>query len=61
MRAITKPPQHHFFGYYDKCPWDLSGRYILALETGFINRPPGPDDSATIGLVDLQDDNKWGS
>ncbi len=48
-------------GYYDKCPWDWSGRYILALETGFINRPPGPDDSATIGLVDLQDDNKWRS
>jgi len=59
IRAVTKPPQHHFFGYYDKCPWDWSGRYILALETGFIDRPPGPDDTATIGLVDLEANNNW--
>lgn len=58
-QAITKGPRHHFFGYYDKFPWDATGRYIVALETNFIDRPPNPDDLATIGLVDLEDDNRW--
>ena len=33
-RALTQGPGHHFFGYYDKCPWDLSGRYLLDLVVG---------------------------
>ena len=35
VRAVTRGPRHHFFGYYDKCPWDASGRYMLAVETTF--------------------------
>ena len=27
--------KHHFFGYYDKCPWSKDGRFLLALETDF--------------------------
>ena len=56
--AVTHGPRHHFFGYYDKCPWDNTSRYILALETEFMTRPPGPLDKATIGLIDLEK-NKW--
>ena len=54
IRAITRGPCHHFFGYYDKTPWDATGRYILALEVPFMDRPPGPDDRAIIGLVDRE-------
>ncbi|HIE51283.1 MAG TPA: hypothetical protein EYP85_05955 [Armatimonadetes bacterium] len=54
-RAVTTGPNHHFFGYYDKSPWDATGRYLLALETTFIDRPPAPEDVATIGLIDLQE------
>ena len=28
-KAVTKGPKHHFFGYYDKTPWDKTGRYLL--------------------------------
>ena len=28
---------HHFFGYYDKFPWNASGRYHLALQVDFID------------------------
>jgi len=52
-RAVTRSPRHHFFGYYDKCPWDSTGRYMLALETDFMERPPRPVDTAVVGLIDL--------
>lgn len=58
-RAVTSGPRHHFFGYYDKFPWDATGRYLLALETTFIHRPPEPADTAGIGMVDLQDGNRF--
>ncbi|KKB11307.1 hypothetical protein VE25_13405 [Devosia geojensis] len=51
--------RHHFFGYYDKFPFNKSGRYHLALETGFIDRQPTRDDVAVIGMVDMADDNRW--
>ena len=53
-RAVTRGPRHHFFGYYDKCPWDATGKYLLALEVDFMDRPPGPDDVAGIVVVDLE-------
>ncbi|HEV7214971.1 MAG TPA: hypothetical protein VGP33_07570, partial [Chloroflexota bacterium] len=52
-RALTGGARQHFFGYYDKTPWDASGRYTLALSVDFIGRPPEPDDTALIGLVDV--------
>ncbi len=56
--AVTSG-SHHFFGYYDKSPWDATGRYLLALQVPFMDRQPTPDDAATVGMIDLQDDNKW--
>lgn len=54
LRAVTTGPRHHFFGYYDKPPWDATGAYMLALETPLADRAPGPDDVALVGLVDLE-------
>jgi len=59
VRCVTPRTKHHFFGYYDKFPWDKTGRYLLALETTFIDRPPTPEDTAVIGMVDLQDAHRW--
>jgi len=53
VHRATSGPNHHFFGYYDKCPWDASQRYLLALEVGFIDRMPTPEDVAVVGMVDL--------
>ncbi len=50
---------HHFFGYYDKPPWDASGRYLLAMQVDFMDRMPMPADRARIGMVDLEDGNRW--
>jgi len=58
-RAVTSGPRHHFFGYYDKTPWDATGRYLLAMETNFAGRQPKPGEPLTVGMVDLKDDNTY--
>ena len=58
-KPITSGPRHHFFGYYEKCPWDASGRRHLALEVPFMDRMPKPDDLATVGVIDLAAGNRF--
>lgn len=58
-RAATKGPKHHFFGYYDKCPWDKTGRYLLAMEIGFNDRQPKTGEELTVGMVDLKDKDRY--
>ena len=59
VKSLTSGPNHHFFGYYDKFPWDATGRYVLALETTFIDRPPTASDEVVVGMVDLHEGGKW--
>ncbi len=59
VRPVTFGPKHHFFGYYDKCPWNASGRLLLAHEVGFNDRPPSVNDSATVGIVRLDHDRRF--
>lgn len=58
-RAVTRGPSHHFFGYYDKSPWDASGRYLLGLESSFAGRPPQAGEEAVVGLIDTGDGDAW--
>jgi glycosyltransferase involved in cell wall biosynthesis len=58
-RPLTYGPRHHFFGYYDKCPWNASASLLLAHEVNFNDRPPNPDDYATIGVVKLREGNRF--
>ena len=53
LESLTRGPRHHFFGYYDKLPWDSTGRHVLALENAIMDRPPSADDAAVVGMVDL--------
>ncbi|MCW4021290.1 MAG: NAD(P)-dependent oxidoreductase [Candidatus Bathyarchaeota archaeon] len=61
VEAVTQGPNHYFFGYYDKSPWDPSGRYMLGLEVNFMDRPPSPDDAAMVGLIDLEENRVFNS
>lgn len=58
-RAITRGPKFHWFGYYDKLEFDPSNRYVLGMEVDFEHRSPTPQDSIGIGMVDLQDGDRW--
>ncbi len=59
LNAVTRGPMHHFFGYYEKTPWNRSGRLLLAHEVDFNDRPPGTDDGVTIGLVRLDEGRRF--
>lgn len=59
VRAITKGPKFHWFGYYDKLQFDSTNRYVLGMEVDFEHRSPRPDDQIRIGMVDLKDNDRW--
>lgn len=58
-RPVTQGPKHHFFGYYDKSPWNASGRYLLANEADFNDRAPAADDPLGVGLIRLSEDKRF--
>ncbi|HVK09289.1 MAG TPA: hypothetical protein VM597_10975 [Gemmataceae bacterium] len=57
--AVTTGPKHHWFGYYDKTPWDATGRYLLAMEADFCDRQPQPGEAVRVGMVDLTKDGEF--
>jgi len=59
IRQITSGPRFHWFGYYDKFQFSADNRFVLANEVDFEHRSPKPDDVIRIGMVDLQDGDKW--
>jgi len=58
-RPITTGPKHHWFGYYDKLQFDPSARYALGMEVEFEHRAPMPEDVVRVGMVDLEDGDRW--
>jgi hypothetical protein len=59
VAPVTFGPRHHFFGYYDKSPWNASGGLLLAHEAAFNDRPPSAADRVAVGVVHLQDGNRF--
>lgn len=59
VRAITRGPKFHWFGYYDKLQFDPSSRYALGVEGTFEHRLPTAADKLRIGMVDLHDGDRW--
>ncbi len=59
IRAITSGPRFHWFGYYDKLEFDPSMRYVLGMEVDFEHRSPRAGDVIRVGMVALQDGDRW--
>jgi hypothetical protein len=59
IRTITRGPKFHWFAYYDKLQFDPSMRYVLSNEVDFEHRSPKADDVIKVGMVDLQDNDRW--
>jgi hypothetical protein len=60
VKVVTSQVEH-FFGYYDKSPWDITNRYMLTLRVPFADKHPQQGDKATIGVIDTKNDNKFTS
>jgi hypothetical protein len=54
IRPITKGSRHHYFGYYDKSPWDQADKRILSLEVDQSSSAPKIGQMAEIGYVDSE-------
>jgi hypothetical protein len=59
LEAVTAGPEHHFFGYYEKSPWNVSGSLMLAHEASFNDRPPGAEDSVKVGVLRPDDSRRF--
>ena len=58
-RVITRGPGHHWFGYYDKLQFDPTNRFVLGMKVGFEHRSPEPEDVIELGMVDLEEKDRW--
>ena len=59
VQKLTQGNKSHWFGYYDKEQVDPTGRYVLGMEVDIPMRSPTEKDIIRIGMVDLQDNNRW--
>jgi hypothetical protein len=59
IRALTRGPRYHWFGYYDKLELDPTQRYVLGMEVDFEGRSPTAEDEIRVGMVDLHEDDRW--
>ncbi len=59
VHQFTEGEKQHWMGYYDKWQTDLTGRYAVGNQVDMIFRSPSAQDTLKIGLIDLEDDNKW--
>ncbi|MCX7818213.1 MAG: hypothetical protein N2652_03235 [Kiritimatiellae bacterium] len=59
VRPITRGPGFHWFGYYDKEQFSTDGRLVLGNRVTFEHRSPTAEDRIELGMVDLQDGDRW--
>ena len=52
-RVSPNDKAEYFFGYYDKSPWDATGRYMLCMKAKDTWSEPDPVGEAEIMLFDL--------
>jgi hypothetical protein len=59
VRALTRGPGFHWFGYYDKLEFDPTSRYALGMRVDFEHRSPKPDDVIQLSMIDTEGGDKW--
>ncbi|MEX0777473.1 MAG: hypothetical protein WD042_17350 [Phycisphaeraceae bacterium] len=57
LLAVTGGPRFHFFGYYDRSPFDSTGRYLLAHSVEPSDAFPTAASQAVLEVWDLQGHN----
>ena len=57
IRVTPDDGYEYFFGYYDKSPWDISGRYMLCLRAKDTWSKADNSDIAEIVVIDTFNNN----
>lgn len=57
FRISPNGNSEYFFGYYDKCPWDISGRYMLCMKAKDTWSDVAPIEPVELLLIDTSDNN----
>lgn len=57
VRISPEGKGEYFFGYYDKSPWDATGRYVLCMHSDDTWSEADATRSAEIVLIDTHNDN----
>lgn len=57
QRVSPNDGAEYFFGYYDKSPWDASGRFMLCMKAKDTWSDPDPLSEADIMLIDTKNGN----
>ncbi|MCC7325553.1 MAG: hypothetical protein IT521_01945 [Burkholderiales bacterium] len=59
LRRVGVDREHHFFGYYNKCPWDRSGSLLLANRVSMMDADVTPAMTIEVGYFDLDNDERF--
>ena len=51
IRRLGLQDRHHFFGYYNKSPWDREGLRILAQQVPWMDQALTPDQYLAAAAV----------
>lgn len=57
MAVTPNDGLEYFFGYYDKSPWDATGRFMLCMRAKDTWSEPDPHGEADIILIDIKNGN----
>lgn len=58
IKCITPNDEYeYFFGYYDKSPWNATGRYMLCNQVKNAYTKPDNDDEARLVVIDTKSNN----
>lgn len=57
MRMSPEEQGEFFFGYYDKCPWDITSRYMLCMKAIDTWSDVSPKQKVQILLIDTEFNN----
>lgn len=54
IRVTPKDGFEYFYGYYDKSPWDATGRYMIAVRVQQAYKSVAPKEPGAVCLIDGQ-------
>lgn len=59
VRVSPNDGYEYFYGYYDKSPWDVSDRYMIAIKVKQAYKSVAPKEPGIVGLIDTKNENKF--